>query len=290
MTDLLIGADPELFVRNKDGFISAHGLVPGDKYSPYFVQDGAVQVDGMALEFNINPAKNQIEFKNNINSVLRTLRKMVPQELDLVVSPIASFEKEYMKGLPRSAVALGCLPDFNAYTGKINPAPSEESRLRTAAGHIHLGWTEDQNPKDKDHFNMCIKIAKELDWTLGVPSILDDQQKGSSVRRKMYGRAGAFRPKPYGMEYRVLSNYWLLSDHHMLKVYNNSKIAYYNVLKDRSCSTPLLSMLKRSGCMYNFSSAESIINTNNKKSAQYAVSYLNLYSGSEAVIGGSNAD
>ncbi len=31
-------------------------------------------------------------------------------------------------------------------------------------------------------------------------------------RRGMYGKAGAFRPKPYGVEYRTLSNAWLSND------------------------------------------------------------------------------
>ena len=29
------------------------------------------------------------------------------------------------------------------------------------------------------------------------------------LRRKLYGRAGRFRVKPYGLEYRTLDNYWL---------------------------------------------------------------------------------
>lgn len=49
-------------------------------------------------------------------------------------------------------------------------------------------------------------IVKQLDYYLGVPSLLWDNDPR---RRLLYGKAGAFRPKPYGLEYRTLSNRWL---------------------------------------------------------------------------------
>ena len=60
---LLLGADPEAFVVLKDGGIpvSAHGLLPGTKDKPFPVEKGAVQVDGMAAEFNIEPAATEDE-------------------------------------------------------------------------------------------------------------------------------------------------------------------------------------------------------------------------------------
>jgi hypothetical protein len=45
-----------------------------------------------------------------------------------------------------------------------------------------------------------------LDLRLAVPSLIWDKDK---KRRLLYGKAGCFRPKPYGMEYRTLSNAWL---------------------------------------------------------------------------------
>ena len=53
MSKILVGCDPEIFVKQAGVFKSAHGLVVGDKKDPQKVNKGAVQVDGMALEFNI---------------------------------------------------------------------------------------------------------------------------------------------------------------------------------------------------------------------------------------------
>ena len=57
--NILIGADPELFVMKNGKFHSADDLIPGSKDEPYPVENGAVKVDGMALEFNIRPALDE---------------------------------------------------------------------------------------------------------------------------------------------------------------------------------------------------------------------------------------
>jgi hypothetical protein len=51
----MIGCDPEIFVKKGGKLIAATGLVPGDKKKPFRVMGGAVQVDGLALEFNTDP-------------------------------------------------------------------------------------------------------------------------------------------------------------------------------------------------------------------------------------------
>jgi hypothetical protein len=74
----------------------------------------------------------------------------------------------------------------------------------------------------------CSVLVKQLDCFLGLPSLLWD---GDTARRKMYGAAGAFRPKPYGVEYRVLSNAWLLSEERMRFVYNQTVSAVDNLIE-----------------------------------------------------------
>jgi hypothetical protein len=52
----------------------------------------------------------------------------------------------------------------------------------------------------------CVALVKQLDSVLYPASLMWDMDND---RRKMYGQPGAFRVKPYGVEYRVLSNAWL---------------------------------------------------------------------------------
>ncbi|MNF29810.1 hypothetical protein D3C84_105260 [compost metagenome] len=216
--DILVGADPEVFVRKagRKTFTSAHGMIEGDKKNPQKVHLGAVQVDGMALEFNIDPAKNEKEFITNITEVMKIMGEMVPG-YEMVAQPVATFTPFHMKQQPKEALELGCEPDFNAwFGGQVNPRPNGNVNFRTGAGHVHIGWTNDVDVNDPGHREACIMAAKQLDYYLGLGSLLYDPDV---KRRTMYGAAGAFRPKPYGVEYRVLSNAWLKSEELMGWVY-----------------------------------------------------------------------
>jgi hypothetical protein len=64
--------------------------------------------------------------------------------------------------------------------------------------------------------------VKQLDCYLGLSSLMYDTD---TKRRAMYGAAGAFRPKSYGVEYRVLSNAWLLSEERMRFVFDTTILA-----------------------------------------------------------------
>lgn len=216
---LTIGADPEVFAKNNGEFVSAHGMVPGTKDAPYPVKNGAVQVDGMALEFNIDPASTEEEFVFNIDSVMSQLRDMAGAELAAV--PVAHFEKEYMEMQPPEARELGCDPDYNAWTGGRNDQPDAAALFRTGAGHVHLGWLDGGVPEN--HEEMCTQIVKQLDYYLGLPSLVFDPDV---QRRALYGQAGAYRAKPYGVEYRVLSNKWLASKDLQRWVYRNTVAAF----------------------------------------------------------------
>lgn len=216
-----LGADPELFIFLNGGPVSAHEFLPGTKAKPFPVPGGAIQVDGTAAEFNINPAKTFEEFNDNIESVLYTMRQMLPPGAELRAVPVVVWPEEYFRDLPWVCQELGCMPDYNAWTGKKNPKPrlKESPTLRTAAGHIHIGWTADANLQDLKYIADCREMIQLMDYYVGSWSCDIDPD---TTRRKLYGKAGACRYKPYGVEYRTLSNFWVLDESLRLEVWNRT--------------------------------------------------------------------
>lgn len=226
---ILIGADPEVFVKRNGHLLSGFGLIPGTKKQPHPVTNGAVQVDGMALEFNINPAASCEEFSLNITTVMEQLKAMVP-DCEIAIQAVAEFGHEYMATQPEEARELGCDPDFNAYTGRTNDRPDGDRPFRTAAGHVHVGFTTGAEVIDPVHRADCEMVARQLDYYLGVPSLLLDPD---DKRRELYGKAGAYRPKSYGMEYRVLSNFWLKNTALIEWVYKQTMLAMADLQKGK---------------------------------------------------------
>lgn len=208
---VLLGCDPEAFLSKDGKLISAFGLIDGDKTTPLKVKHGAVQIDGMAVEFNIDAAKNETEWMRNINTVLDILGDMLPG-YKIETIPVAEFGLEYIRSQPERAKELGCDPDWDAYLVATNPRPNGELPFRSAAGHIHFGIPEaggNAPTDDIDYIGWLANKVKELDFYLALPSLFYD---ADTKRRELYGKAGAFRPKNYGMEYRTLSNQWLGTD------------------------------------------------------------------------------
>lgn len=69
-------------------------------------------------------------------------------------------------------------------------------------GHISIGW---DNPTQEQQIDMI----KAMDATVGLESVLLDTD---TERKKLYGKAGCFRFREYGIEYRSLSNFWIKTD------------------------------------------------------------------------------
>lgn len=218
---ILIGADPEVFLRDSTGqIVSAIGRLGGTKASPIPCDFGAVQEDNVLAEYNITPASSADKWVWYHKAMLEEISKRTG------CTPVAQashvFDTEYLKTLGKQAIMFGCEPDYNAYTGRANRKPNPFQGMRTAGGHIHVGFLEEM-PDTKP-----VDVVRAMDSVLGVPSVLLD---ADDKRRSMYGKAGCYRDKPYGVEYRTLSSFWLGSYDLMRWAYNATIVALSDVSK-----------------------------------------------------------
>ena len=226
MQNFLIGCDPELFCFNPQtaSFFSAHEYVPGTKQEPYLVDGGAIQVDGTAVEVNINPVDNAEDFFGNIYRVIESAYTYLPEGTELHAKPTIYYAEGYYQALPRRVRTIGCERDRDAWnSGILNETPPHAVIGEAqGGGHVHIGWTEDQPMRNPIHRQMCIDMIKQMDFYVGVSSLLWDDD---DARRKGYGRAGAFRVKPYGVEYRTPSNRWLRTKELCTEVFDLTMLA-----------------------------------------------------------------
>lgn len=204
LIDFTLGSDPELMLRNKQGELkSAIGIIDGTKQKPLFLNEGMAQYDNVNAEFGIDPASSEDEWVDRHGRVMCQLNSLVG-DLQLSCTASADFPKTELEC--DEAKRFACDPDFDPYEVSINVIPdgAADGTLRSCGGHIHLG-----NPEIGDSFSLQLEIVKTLDIFLGLPSLLLDKDPSSKRRRKLYGKAGAHRPKPYGVEYRALGNFWV---------------------------------------------------------------------------------
>ena len=244
---VLIGADPELFLKKDGQFFSAHKMIPGTKTKPHPVEKGAIQVDGLALEFNIEPAETAEQFDVNIDTVLKHLRSMVPEDYQFDFSATATFTKKHMEEQLPEALVLGCEPWWSAYTQLTAPVPPPAfgNLNRYAGGHVHIGWGEGFDVESQIHIKSCARLAKQLDYYIGLPSVILDNDRD---RRKNYGAPGTFRPKPYGMEYRSLSNFWVDKPEVRKFIFNQTQKAVADLIAGKEIINKT-SIISAASCM-----------------------------------------
>lgn len=198
-----MGSDAEVFLydRARELPFPACGLIGGTKEKPRKLTDDgvAVQEDNVMLEFNTPVSQNRDQWVQNIQKAYRLAVKEIPPTFYPVLAATAKFDPKLLES--EQACRFGCEPDFNAWTMEQNPRPeAKDPTKRSAAAHVHLSWA---NPEGIDQRCRVIQMADAL---VVLPSLYES---GDRERRELYGKAGAFRPKEYGAEHRVLDNYWL---------------------------------------------------------------------------------
>jgi hypothetical protein len=227
-----VGADVEVFLKDSKGNpVPVCGLLGGTKEFPKKLWEhhgddySAVQEDNVMPEFNIMPASDPLAFSEHVTNVYKWLEAYFRNKnLFVDISASREFLPEQLQS--EQAKVVGCSPDFNAWSTQMNPLldPSILGNIRTAGGHVHVSFYINHNsivnvPDPEAH--QC-RVIRMMDLTLGVPSVLLD---GNTQRKQFYGKAGAHRLKDYGVEYRVLSNFWIANKELRRWIWQNTSLA-----------------------------------------------------------------
>jgi hypothetical protein len=201
------GSDPEIFLLDKEGSVVPSKVLLGE--SKFEVSNvGEVVQDGFQVELHPYDSFCRQIAASNIAYLITEFDKHVREKgYMLSFAHGYTLKKKEFERLPVEERVFGCNPTVNAYDEFLKKPSGETVRLRTGGGHIHLALPHGVRGNAK----YAEKLVRVLDILVGNTCVLFDQTEASTKRRKYYGRAGEFRMKPYGIEYRVPSNFWLRS-------------------------------------------------------------------------------
>lgn len=208
-----IGSDPELMLvdTKQSKVVSSIPVIKRDKHNPVLLGDGIkMYSDNVLVEAAFPPANTTSTFLTIIRRTLVRMQEYLGERYFLL--PKASHiydhvelgpKPDIMKGELPVEWEIGCNPSWNVYSLENNVPPPFSDGMRTGSFHIHLGSEKLKTPAQK------MDMIRLLDLYVGLASVIFDRDDTSLSRRLLYGRAGEFRNTPYGIEYRVLSNFAL---------------------------------------------------------------------------------
>lgn len=232
--NMSLGSDPEIFVMDNitKKVIPAFDFLSSKQEKKHRgierrlngIEYGSKPIywDGFQAEFETAEASCLAWQCDSVQSGLAGLyayAKKHNKNAVLTTRTVMDIDPELLKTSKNEHVEFGCMPSFNAYNMKGLSIPGREVPFRPAGGHIHYGV---QNT-DMEQMR---RIVKALDAILGVACVSLFASFDDPRRRTMYGLAGEYRLPPHGLEYRVLSNAWLIHPFIMNVVFDLSRKAF----------------------------------------------------------------
>lgn len=221
-----VGCDPEIFCEHGDG-----SIFPAWEYMPdeeearktskaWLAHAKWNSIDSLICPHNVPAywdgaqaefapwAKTCLEVlhhgtREGLKSVLDFARRK-DQRAKLTLRNVIELPEAVLKGTDDKFIQFRCSQSFNVYNdpGEL-VQDARQYKYRCAGGHIHVGFTRAFTAPGIE------QIVRGLDAVLGVAGVSLAAGIDNPIRRHTYGRAGEFRLPSYGVEYRVLSNFWL---------------------------------------------------------------------------------
>ena len=198
-----LGTDPEIFAVD-----SKKRLLPAFNFLPHREESPSLYWDGFAMEGNVEPRDSYTSLGLEVSGLIQRFDLAARQANGhLTLLNAYKVPQKQMAAATDEQIALGCMPSFNAYglEGKIHET-SRKLTWRFAGGHIHIG-----NNAVLTSPAVVLEAVKAMDAVVGVASVALTAGLDHPKRREFYGLPGEFRRPAHGVEYRVLSNFWLIS-------------------------------------------------------------------------------
>jgi hypothetical protein len=201
-----LGKDPEvhLFDTEENRIVSSLRILKRDKTNPIRLRDGVgYYADNVLLEFSLPPETSIPAIVKATGRAFSQIQEDIGPRFRLHPQAAHLYAKSELRG--KKCWEVGCNPSSDVYAAAKNKIVPFTDGLRTGSFHLHIGHPVAAGTNHKAK----IQIVKLLDVFVGCASILFDKDETAPLRRAYYGRAGEYRPTPYGCEYRVLGN-WAL--------------------------------------------------------------------------------
>lgn len=210
------GADPEIFVVDGKGEVIPSWKFLGSKKEPsrplpnLIHGNNAIYWDGLQAEFDVAP---EICLAWVLDSVQRGLAgtlieaRKFDKSAKLSNANVLMVPDEVLSSAADEHIQFGCMPSKNAYGLSGRTEHGRNVPYRFAGGHIHFGCKSQLGEKKEE---MAVRVIKAMDAIVGVACVSLFAEYDAPVRREFYGLAGEYRLPPHGIEYRTLSNSWLI--------------------------------------------------------------------------------
>ena len=245
--NVTIGSDVELAIHHNNVPVDVTGMLGGSKDEPRWFDDFNIQEDNVNAEYAINPVQSLDDWLSYHNQAISKVVELLPEGHGILFNATTEYSPEHL--VSESAKKFGCDPDFSAWNGLMNRSPRTDGTMRTCGGHIHVG--------SADLGLDMADLIRCMDLYLGLPSLF---METDTKRRSMYGKAGSYRPKPYGVEYRALSNFWTETDDGMTWAYEQTMKAVSFCRSDMLRNVPNLTSIARAIDKYDMHSADLALN------------------------------
>jgi hypothetical protein len=209
-TSVSLGTDLEFFFRARN-----HGVVPADNILPpeseAMDSDGGVKkaifYDGIQAEIRTTPDSCRARIGDQLVDLFRTVHRVAKENgvTMLMQSSVDVTRDVLLRARDPISRQFGCSPHRSERKGgKVEQirVDGETHEIRYAGVHVHVGSADKYALQTDDGI---LRTVRMLDLFLGTVGVMIESTHWDRLRRQVYGKAGIYRRKEYGLEYRTPS-------------------------------------------------------------------------------------